>query len=156
MRTSDLLQGLKGLTATGTVYAVAQLIELHEDTVRGWFKGGHFPDALAQTKIAALLDLPIEHVMAIVEHDRAHTEAARAHWQDLLRKFAACVVMGTAITTSATDARSATGPTTMETLSELPSYKLCALRLGRIRRRLTELLQFLPLGKRQMRLVGSH
>ena len=110
MRTADLLDELRALTPTHSVYATAKLLGLQEDTVRNWYRAVSLPDAFAQTLIAQALDMPVELVMAIVEGEREKKPERRAYWEGLARKFAACVVMGTAITTALSGERSATDP----------------------------------------------
>jgi transcriptional regulator with XRE-family HTH domain len=99
MRTVDYLNQVRALTPTGSVYAAAALLGLPEGTVRNWHLGERFPDALACAKIAELLDLPLELVIADVELEREKNPERRAYWEALARKFAACAVMGLAITT---------------------------------------------------------
>lgn len=126
MRTSDYLQRVRDLTPTGSVYAAAALLGLPEGTVRSWHLANSTPDALACAKIAELLDLPMEQVIADVELEREKNPERRAYWEALARKFAACVVMGSAITTWPNDAHSATGRATkIEQAEKVTAYELC-------------------------------
>lgn len=131
MRTVDYLDRVKALTPTGSVYAAAALLGLPEGTVRNWALGNNKPDALACAKIAELLDMPIEQVLADVELEREKDPARRAYWEGLARKFAACVVMGSAIATWPNDGHSATGGET-KTLGTAAAFEMDALQIMRL------------------------
>lgn len=109
MTTKEYLDAIRALTATGSVYAAAQLLGIEEQTVRNWATGTRYPDAFGCMKLAEALDLPIEQVLADVNAEKEKDPERRAYWEGLARKFAACVVMGLGTTTWPTDGHSATG-----------------------------------------------
>jgi hypothetical protein len=119
MRTIDYLNQVRALTPTRSVYAAAALLGLPEGTVRNWHLANSYPDALACAKIAELLDVPLERVLADVELEREKNPERRAYWEQLARKFAACLVMGLAITTWPSDGRSAIGAETTQAIDLL-------------------------------------
>lgn len=109
MKTLDYLEELKAVAPRPSVYAVAQLLGLKEDTVRSWHLGRAHPDAYACSLIAEALDRPIEQVLADVQADKETDPTRKRYWEGLARKYAACVVAGLATTMWPSDGRSATG-----------------------------------------------
>lgn len=109
MKTMEYVDAVRAITATGSVYAAAKLLEMSEDTVRNYALGRSYPDPYACARIAEVLDLPLEQVIADVNAEKESDPGRRAYWVELARKFAACVVMGSAIAIGATDDASATG-----------------------------------------------
>lgn len=128
MRTVDYLKRIRELTPTGSVYAAAQLLGLPEGTVRAWHLEQRGPDALACVKIAELLDLPIEQVLADIQLEREKDPDRRAYWEGLARKFAACVAIALVITITTSGDASATGPDGKSLRAHDPArtiYELC-------------------------------
>ena len=97
--TDDYLLALRRRTATGTVYAVAKLLDLPHLHVRAWYKGKSRPDAYSCVKIAEVLDVEPMRVIADVEAEREKDEVKKRRWRDLARKYgtSALVVLCTAI-----------------------------------------------------------
>lgn len=86
MTTIKLLGKIRKLTETGTLYAVAKKIGLPLSTVQRWDKGKGFPDAYGCLKIAEVLAIPLETVIATVEAERTKDIDQRDAWNDLLKK----------------------------------------------------------------------
>lgn len=88
MKTTDYIEALKPLAKSRSIYAVAQLLEMRDDTVRHYAKGRRFFDAYACFKVAELLDIPATQVIADVEAERETDEKRRVYWRELARKLA--------------------------------------------------------------------
>lgn len=97
MRTSEYVDALKPLTGTGSLYAVAKLMAVSEPALHRYWKGQRYFDEYACLRVSELLNIPIKRVLADVALERETDPAKREVWSDLLRKFAAVVLMGSAI-----------------------------------------------------------
>jgi hypothetical protein len=98
MTTAAYIDLLRKRTETGSDYAVAKLLGISEDAVHGYRKGTRFFDARTALKVADLLGIPLEPVLAVAENERARTPAMRTFWRQRLAVWAA---IGLASTLSA-------------------------------------------------------
>lgn len=87
MKTADYIEALKPLAKKPSIYAVAQLLDMPEETVRAYSKGRRYLDPMAATKVAELLDVPAMQVIADAELESATDEKRREFWRDLARKL---------------------------------------------------------------------
>jgi len=138
MKTTDYINALRPLAKTTSIYAVAALLGINEQTVRNWNDGKAHPDEYGCARIAEALDVPIEQVLADVQAERETNPERREYWQSLARKYAACVVAGLVTTTSPSGECSATGQpllsgaTNTRTSSALHTVPIMRHRLRRL------------------------
>lgn len=99
MNTKAYIDALRAKTESGSIYAVARLLQIDEDTVRAWHLGRSHPDALACMEIAEKLDKDPMKVLADVRADAEKDKVKKARWRELARKLngLAPVFLATAI-----------------------------------------------------------
>jgi len=133
MNTADYMARLRELAARPTVYAVAQLLDLPEQTVRNYAKGKSCPDTFGCVRIAELLDLDPMQVIADVEAEREKDEGRRARWRELSRKLggSALVVICSTMPTTA-DCEAALHPTPYSTTSVSAGFCIMSIALRRL------------------------
>lgn len=91
MNTLDYIEALKGLTETRSAYAVAKLIGVDEDTVRGWEKGRTFPTVESCIVIAQKLHLDWPQVVADIRLEASKGKREREVWEKIAGKAAAAL-----------------------------------------------------------------
>lgn len=129
MKSAEYIEALKPFAKSPSVYAVAKLLAIPEDTCRGYALGRRYLDIYACLRVAEILNIPLERVIADVALERETDPAKREVWNDLLRKFAAGILMASAIglvlggSFHAEHARASTGKVAA---ADLTRYKLHA------------------------------
>jgi len=87
MTTIKLIAMVRARTKTGTVYAAAKLLGITMSAVQRYAAGKGLPDAYGCLRIAEVLAIPLEQVIATVEAERATDPDKREAWKNLARKF---------------------------------------------------------------------
>ena len=87
MTTIKLLDNLRARTETGTLYAAAKKAGLPLSTLQGWQKGRSLPSAYHCLRLAEVLDLPLELVVATVEAERTRHIDEREAWTEVQKKY---------------------------------------------------------------------
>lgn len=87
MDAKQYLLEVRALTKSKSIYAAAKLLRLPQQTVRNWHLGPSLPDALGCLRIAEVLDLPWELVMADIEAEREKNPERRRIWEELAKKL---------------------------------------------------------------------
>lgn len=88
MKTSDYIEALRPLTPTGSMYAIAKLLDVTEQAVHGYAHGKRQFDSYAAFRVAELLNLPPAQVLADAESEREKDSKRRVYWEDMARKLA--------------------------------------------------------------------
>lgn len=91
MNSADYIELLKKQTKTGSIYAVAKLLELNDTTVRHYAKGRREFDTYAALRVAELLNIEPMQVIADVEAAREKDESRRRYWKELAKKSAGLI-----------------------------------------------------------------
>lgn len=81
--TLKLIERVRSLTDTGTDYAVAKMLGMQQSYLIEVKKGRRFPGQKAQLRLADLLKIDLRDVMALINEDKAKSEAERLHWRSL-------------------------------------------------------------------------
>lgn len=104
MKTSDYVELLRPLTETGSLYATAQLLGVTEPAMHRYAKGQRHFDEYACLRVAELLNMPAEKVIADIAMEREKDPERRVYWAELLKKYgvAATVLIGIAVVYTAT------------------------------------------------------
>lgn len=87
MNSAKYIEQLRPLTDTGTMYAVAKLMEVSEDSIQMYVKGTRQMDTFACLRTAELLNLPLEKVIADIETHREKDPKRKKAWAALSKKF---------------------------------------------------------------------
>ena len=87
MNSEKYMDKLRPLTGTGTMYAVAKLMGVSNEAVQGYVRGTRKLDSYACLRVAELLNLPLEQVIADIEATREKDPERRKAWQNLSKKF---------------------------------------------------------------------
>lgn len=90
MNTVDYIEALKPLARKPSVYAVAKLLDIPEQTTRAYAKGRRHLDVFAADKIAKLLDVPAMLVIANVEASKENDEKRRVYWVQVAKDWKEC------------------------------------------------------------------
>lgn len=110
-----IIARVRELVKNGTDYAVAKALGMNQSNLTRILHGkGHLGDK-AQRKAAELLGLPFADINALVNEDKAQTEAERSYWRSLCAeriraaidaagKIAAAVIIAAALTFRSGDA----------------------------------------------------
>ena len=97
MRTAGYLELLRKLTETGSDYAISKLLGETRQKISGYKnKGITFGPEICE-KVAEILEIPLEVVLADMEAERAKRAPIRKAWEhtaDILRKSAAAMLVG--------------------------------------------------------------
>jgi len=130
MTVVEYIDALKAMTPSGTVYAVAKLLGMPDQTIRNYATGKALPDTYGCVKIAEALNVDPMKVIADVEAEREKDEVKKGRWLDLARKFACWVTTAGGIAIGSTAAFS---PPTHASDSDSkiavpPQFVLCQLR----------------------------
>jgi len=91
MNTITYLEEVAKLTATGSDYAVAKLLDISEDAIRMWRKRGSIPDAATCFKMADILHIEREEVLINVNLAGAKKPSDRKVWTQLAGKAMSAV-----------------------------------------------------------------
>jgi len=102
MTTIKLIAQIRAITKTGTVYAAAKKLELSLSAVQRYANGKALPDAYGCLRIAEVLAIPLEQVIATVEAERTTDPDQREAWKALARKSQHSGREGGSMTTSST------------------------------------------------------
>ena len=81
-----LLEDLAKLTDTGSMYAVAKLLEIDADTIRNWQHRGSIPDTLTCYKIADLLGRDRDQLVIDLHSNYERNPRKRRAWEELAGK----------------------------------------------------------------------
>lgn len=84
MQSIRYLEQVRALTATRSDYAIAKLLGLSENAVSHYLHGRRIMDNYACLRVATLLQLPLQEVIAAAEYDRERNEAKRNVWTRFL------------------------------------------------------------------------
>jgi hypothetical protein len=82
--TLKLIERVRSKTETGTDYAVAKALGMNQSNLRRILKGKSFPGDKARRQMVDLLpDVTLSDVVALINEDKAQSEADRAYWRSL-------------------------------------------------------------------------
>ena len=155
MNSRDYIDRLRDLTATGSDYAVAKLLEISEDAVNNYRKGKRQFDEFAAMRTAELLNLSPVQVIADVNAARETDERRKKYWRDLSKKLAGSTAAAVLITAATLGDCKDSLPETASPSEGEPfnrcgiithgeEYKLYAELVRRARNNLRRLIAMLP------------
>jgi len=87
MNCKDCIDKVRAKTETGSYYAAAKVLGVSEETLRGWKNGTRNPDPFSCLRIAAVLETPLEKIIACVQLEREKDPIKRKAWRDYLRSI---------------------------------------------------------------------
>jgi hypothetical protein len=109
MTPAEYVDAVRLKTSTGSDYAIAKLLGVSQQSVYAWRDNEGAMDNFACMRVAELLDMPLERVIADMEVFREKNPERRAAWKGLLGKWAACLVVATVTTIGVSNDTSASG-----------------------------------------------
>lgn len=131
MKTIDYLEAVRGLTETGSDYAVAKSLGISRQKISGYMNKGITMGPDVCERVAQLLGIPLAAVLADMEAERAKRTPVKEAWEkaaELLRQSAAVLLLGlfgvASMGTRPADAA------LQHAAADLPVYVLCALFTG--------------------------
>lgn len=140
--TLKIIERVRETTGTGTDYAVSKVLGMSQSNLGRVLKGEGFLGDKAQRLAAKILGLSFDDVNALVNEDKAHSEADKAYWRslcpeavraiiDAATKTAAACIVATALISSQGKAHAAV---VLSSVANSTSYTLCASWIRRIAR----------------------
>lgn len=78
-----IVERVRAITETGTDYAVAKALGMNQSNLGRVLKGTNFLGPRAQMEAARLLGIDLTAIAALVNEDKASTDAARSYWRSL-------------------------------------------------------------------------
>jgi len=106
--TLKLIERVRSTTETGTNYAVAKALGMNPSNFMRVLSGKNWPGPAAQLRMAELLRIDLRDIVALINEDKAKSEADRAYWRsvctegvrqaiDAAGKAAAAFIIGTGL-----------------------------------------------------------
>lgn len=146
--TLKLIERVRSTTHSGTDYAVAKALGMQQSYLIEINKGHRFPGQKAQMTMATILNVDLRDIVALINEDKAKSEAERLHWRslcsegvralfDIAGKTAASFIAATTlIVGSALPVENARAGVTAD-LSELSIMRSLMRYIRRLQRRVT-------------------
>lgn len=108
MKTAEYLDALRAHLRLPSDYAAAKVLGVTVSSASGYRNGKHTFDDATALRVAELLEIDPQRVVADMHAERAKDDRVRAFWQQVAAT-AAAVVLGVAIGATPPTARASTG-----------------------------------------------